>query len=84
MTLASPLASQVVPGVLGFLVVAGMGIVLFFLLRSMNKQLRKVMGRPRWQDDAGQEPPSSGPGDGGQTGGTAPSQDFQENGSARP
>jgi hypothetical protein len=34
--------SQAVPGVLGFLVVAGMGVVLFFLLRSMNKQLRKV------------------------------------------
>jgi hypothetical protein len=35
-------ASQVEPGVLGFLVVAGIGVVLFFLLRSMNKQLRKV------------------------------------------
>jgi hypothetical protein len=34
--------SQAVPGVLGFLVVAGMGVALFFLLRSMNKQLHKV------------------------------------------
>jgi hypothetical protein len=84
MILASPLASQVVPGILGFLVVAGMGIVLFFLFRSMNKQLRKVMGRPRWQDDAGQGPPSSGPGDGGDGEGAAPSKDFQQNGSARP
>jgi hypothetical protein len=35
-------ASQVEPGVLGFLIVAGIGVALFFLLRSMNKQLRKV------------------------------------------
>ena len=35
-------ASQVEPGLLGFLVVAGIGVALFFLLRSMNKQLRKV------------------------------------------
>jgi hypothetical protein len=39
---SSSVASQVEPGVLGFLVVAGLGVVLFFLLRSMNKQLRKV------------------------------------------
>lgn len=38
----APASSQVVPGVLGFLVVAGMGLALFFLLRSMNKHLRKV------------------------------------------
>ena len=36
----------VVPGVLGFLVVAAMGVALFFLLRSMNKQLRKVQPPP--------------------------------------
>jgi hypothetical protein len=35
-------ASQVEPGVLGFTVVAGIGLALFFLMRSMNKQLRKV------------------------------------------
>jgi hypothetical protein len=39
---SSSVASQVEPGVLGFLIVAGIGVVLFFLLRSMNKQLRKV------------------------------------------
>lgn len=38
----SSVASQVEPGVLGFLIVAGIGVALFFLLRSMNKQLRKV------------------------------------------
>jgi hypothetical protein len=35
-------ASQAAPGVLGFLVVAGMGLILFFLFRSMAKHLRKV------------------------------------------
>jgi hypothetical protein len=50
--LASPAASQVVPGVLGFLVVAGMGLALFFLLRSMNKQLRKVVPEPQWRERA--------------------------------
>jgi hypothetical protein len=78
MTLASPLASQVVPGVLGFLVVAGMGIALFFLLRSMNKQLRKVMGGPRWQEEAtGSQPPA-------QPGLPAQPQDAQQNGNRLP
>jgi hypothetical protein len=52
MILASPAASQVVPGILGFLVVAGMGLALFFLLRSMNKQLRKVVPDPSWRQEA--------------------------------
>ena len=30
------------PGTLGFLVVFGMAIILFFVFRSMSKQLRKV------------------------------------------
>jgi hypothetical protein len=49
--LASPMAGQVVPGVLGFLVVAAMGLALYFLLRSMNKQLRKVVKPPVWHGD---------------------------------
>ena len=67
---AAPAADTVVTGVLGFLVVAGMGLALFFLLRSMNKQLRKVAPGPKWRgkgrDDrpgamAGQDPgPVSG------------------------
>ena len=48
----APAYDQVVTGVLGFLVVAGMGIALFFLLRSMNKQLRKVAREPRWREEA--------------------------------
>ena len=34
------------PGVLGFLVVAAMGVALVFLLRSMNKQFRKITPEP--------------------------------------
>ena len=74
MALASPLASQVVPGVLGFLVVAGMGLALFFLLRSMNKQLRKVTGGPRWQEEAGQ-----GQRPGGQDEPPLQAKDFRQN-----
>jgi hypothetical protein len=33
-------------GALGFLVVAGIGVVLVFLLRSMNKQFRKITPQP--------------------------------------
>ena len=90
--LASPAASQVVPGVLGFLVVAGMGLVLFFLLRSMNKHLRKVVREPRWRDEAGgQEPGGPEPGgrepgtgeDGGDGPQSRPEPDFSRNGSAQ-
>ena len=38
--------SDVTPGVLGFLVVAGIGVALVFLLRSMNKQFRKLPPPP--------------------------------------
>jgi hypothetical protein len=48
---SSSVASQVEPGVLGFLIVAGIGVVLFFLLRSMNKQLRKVGADRRYFSD---------------------------------
>lgn len=34
--------NDVEPGLLGFLVVAAIGIALVFLLRSMNKQFRKL------------------------------------------
>jgi hypothetical protein len=43
--------NDVEPGVLGFLVVAGMGIILYFLLRSMNKQFKKL-GPPPEETDA--------------------------------
>jgi hypothetical protein len=63
---STPAAGQVVTGVLGFLVVAGMGVALFFLLRSMNKHLRRVVREPRWREEAGgQEPGGPGPEPGG-------------------
>lgn len=39
---SSSASSDVAPGVLGFLVVAALGVALVFLLRSMNKQFRKI------------------------------------------
>jgi hypothetical protein len=33
---------QVAPGLLGFLVVVALGIALFFLIRSMNKQISRI------------------------------------------
>ncbi|HEX6452472.1 MAG TPA: hypothetical protein VF060_23805 [Trebonia sp.] len=39
------------PGVLGFLVVAGMGLILVFLLKNMNKQFKKL-GPPPEETDA--------------------------------
>jgi hypothetical protein len=38
--------NNVTPGVLGFLIVAGMGLALFFLLRSMSRQFRKLPPPP--------------------------------------
>ncbi len=45
-------SNDVAPGTLGFLVVAGMGLVLFFLFRSMTKHLRKVNDQARLEDEA--------------------------------
>jgi hypothetical protein len=42
--------NNVTPGVLGFLVVAAMGIALYFLLRSLSRQLKKIPPPP---DDDG-------------------------------
>ena len=39
---SSSASDDVTPGVLGFLVVAAIGVALVFLLRSMNKQFRKI------------------------------------------
>jgi hypothetical protein len=43
---SSPSSDDVSPGVLGFLVVAAMGVALVFLLKSMNKQFRKIEPKP--------------------------------------
>jgi len=52
-------ASQVYPGLLGFLVVAGMGVAMFFLFRSMNKQLKKISPDPRVRASVAKRPPSA-------------------------
>jgi hypothetical protein len=44
--------SDVEPGLLGFLVVAGLALALVFLLRSMNKQFRKIGPGPDAEDTA--------------------------------
>ena len=45
--------NDVEPGLLGFLVVAALGLALVFLLRSMNKQFRKIGPKP--EDPEGTE-----------------------------
>lgn len=58
---ASSTASQVYPGLVGFLVVAGMGLALFFLFRSLNKQLHKVApGQPSSAPSGKTGPPRAG------------------------
>jgi hypothetical protein len=43
--------SNVEPGLLGFLVVAALGVALVFILRSMNRQFKKIGPRPEDADD---------------------------------
>ena len=50
---AHPASDDIAPGVLGFVVVAAMGVALVFLLRSMNKQFRKIT--PEAEDSPGQD-----------------------------
>ena len=56
---SSSVASQVTPGLLGFLVVAGMGLAVFFLFRSMNKQLKKISPDPRVRASVAKKPRSA-------------------------
>jgi hypothetical protein len=44
-------SNSVAPGTLGFLVVAGMALILFFLFRSMSKHLRKVADQARREQE---------------------------------
>jgi hypothetical protein len=48
---SSSSTDNVTPGVLGFVVVAAMGVALVFLLRSMNKQFRKITPEPGSQPE---------------------------------
>ena len=43
---SSSSTNDVAPGVLAFLIIAAMGVALVFLLRSMNKQFRKITPAP--------------------------------------
>ena len=43
---AAPASDSVTPGVLGFVVFAVMAVALVFLLKSMNKQFRKIGPKP--------------------------------------
>ncbi|HEX5301726.1 MAG TPA: hypothetical protein VFW50_32525 [Streptosporangiaceae bacterium] len=43
---AAPASSMVTPGILGFLVFAALAVALVFLLKSMNKQFRKITPPP--------------------------------------
>ena len=55
---SSPPSDDVTPGVLGFLVVAAIGVALVFLLRSMNKQFRKITPEPGAAAAAAPEDPA--------------------------
>jgi hypothetical protein len=58
---SSSAANDVEPGVLGFLVVAGIGVALVFLLRSMNKQFRKITPQPGPTDGEEAKTPAQTP-----------------------
>lgn len=70
---------RVTPGVLGFLVVALLGLATYLLIRSMNRQIRRIdlpEDRPddsSGSEDAGREPatPPEDPGPVENGGGTA-------------
>jgi len=47
----APAPNDTQAGVLGFLIVAGIGIALVFLLISMNKQFKKIGPKPEDEDE---------------------------------
>jgi Na+-transporting methylmalonyl-CoA/oxaloacetate decarboxylase gamma subunit len=60
--LASKTSSSLLdqPGTLGFLVVFGMGVILFFVFRSMARHLRKVNDMARAEEEAAAAAEQSG------------------------
>ena len=61
---SSPAINDVTPGALGFLVVAVMGVALVFLLKSMNKQFRKIAPKADGATAANTAPgPKAAPGE---------------------
>jgi hypothetical protein len=53
---SSSSTDDITPGVLGFLVVAALGVALVFLLRSMNKQFHKITPDQEASPGSNQEP----------------------------
>ncbi|MDK1472644.1 hypothetical protein QNO07_04255 [Streptomyces sp. 549] len=55
--------NKVTPGVLGFLVFAAMGLAVWFLMKSMNRQMQKVEfdEAPEDAEKPGASAPASGP-----------------------
>jgi hypothetical protein len=49
MILLAVTENEVTPGVVAFLIVAALGVTLFFLVRSMNKQIGRIEA-PREED----------------------------------
>jgi large-conductance mechanosensitive channel len=49
MILLAVTENEVTPGVVAFLIVAALGVTLFFLVRSMNKQISRIEA-PREED----------------------------------
>ncbi|MEZ0073434.1 hypothetical protein [Planotetraspora sp. GP83] len=48
---ATPDYTNVGPGILAFLVVAAIGLALFFLIKSMNRQFAKIQPRDDKPED---------------------------------
>ena len=80
--LAAASSNDVAPGTLGFLVVFGMAVVLFFLFRSMSKHLRKVNAAAR-KDQAEGSPESTTDDDDDNAGATAASSGARDPGDRR-
>ena len=58
---SSPSSDDVSAGVLAFLIVAAMGVALVLLIRSMNKQFRKITPAPGAGDDEDAKKPADKP-----------------------
>jgi hypothetical protein len=59
-TPSSSTMNDVEPGLIGFLIVAALGVALVFLLRSMNKQFRKLGPPPEESGDTAADEAATG------------------------
>jgi hypothetical protein len=66
-------ADKVTPGALGFVIVVALGVALYLLVRSMNKQIARIeapseeeLKQADWerrrQEESGHRPPNGDPG----------------------